>query len=381
MMRKTAKRRSKGPVQNAGYLTAMIGLQHETEQVDRLGFEDFSGYGVDQPGAPGKAMLPGWPVGGKGISAVEVADRTARFLQRACDGPRPFFAQVGFFETHTPYAYAGCEPDDALGVWTPPYALRPGVHAWANDLKRFAADPVFARRHLAALQGSVSVVDAAMGRILTALRETGQEENTLVLFNTDHGVELPGSKWTLYDPGLGIAFILRWPAAGVTGGQRCPLLLSNVDFVPTLLEMLDLPAPHLLDGRSFAAVLRAPRDAHLAPAPRDAVHACWVDGLNFMVRTTRYKLIRNLYPVRDSTGRLPPPHELYDLHCDPLERVDVAADPAYAEVFREMTGRIEDWLRCVNDPGLGGAPAAADLSGAVDEYRRMNGIGVVSQDS
>jgi N-sulfoglucosamine sulfohydrolase len=365
-----SRRHLSSVLRDAGYLTTMIGLQHETEEIERLGFEDLSGYGVNAPGCKAKAMLPGWPAGGKGLSAIEVADRTAAFLRRAGHEPRPFFAQVGFFETHTPYAYAGCEPDETLGVWTPPYALRPGVPAWAHDLLRFQADPAAASRHLAALQGSVSVVDTAVGRILAALRETGQEENTLLLFNTDHGVELPGAKWTLYDPGLGIAFILRWPAAGVTGGRRCPWLLSQVDFVPTLLELLHLPAPHPLDGRSFAAALRAPHDNRQASTPRDAIHACWVDGLNFMVRTERHKLIRNLYPVPDSTGRQPPSHELYDLHLDPLERVDVAAEHAYAGVLREMTGRLEDWLRSVNDPGLGGLPAAADLPGAVAEYRR-----------
>ncbi len=356
-------------LREAGYLTAMIGLQHETEDIDRLGFEDLSGYGVDA-GGEGQSMLPGWPVGGRGLSAAEVAERTARFLRRASGQSRPFFAQVGFFETHTPYAYAGCEPDDALGVWMPPYALRPGVHAWAKDLNRCVDDPAFARRHLAALQGSMCKVDDAVGRIMQALRESGCEDNTLVLFNTDHGVELPGAKWTLYDPGLAIAFILRWPAAGVGGGGRCPWLLSNVDFLPTLLEMLGMEAPHDLVGKSFAAALRPPEDTRQLRPPREEIHACWVDGLNFMVRTERHKLIRNLFPEADSTGRRQPPHELYDLALDPLERVDVAAEPAYAAVLRELCGRLDRWLQSVDDPALAGPLAAADLPEAVNAYRQ-----------
>lgn len=356
-------------LRQAGYRTTMIGLQHETEYIDRLGFEELSGHGVDA-GRKGRSMLPGWPVGGRGLSAVEVADRAALFLRGVGGESRPFFAQVGFFETHTPYAYAGCEPDDALGVWTPPYALRTGVHAWAKDVNRCVNDPAFARRHLAALQGSMRMVDDAVGRIMNALRESGREDNTLVLFNTDHGVELPGAKWTLYDPGLGIAFILRWPAGGVRGPRRCPWLLSNVDFLPTLLEILDVDAAHRIEGKSFAAALRPPGDARQTRPPREQIHACWVDGLNFMVRTERYKLIRNLFPDTDSTGHRQPPHELYDLAIDPLERVDVAGEPAYAAVLREMGARLDRWLESVDDPALAGAIEATDLTEAVAVYRR-----------
>lgn len=356
-------------LREAGYRTVRIGLQHETEFIERLGFEDLTGYGVDD-GRRGPSLLRGWPVGGRGCTALEVAERTARFLQQSRRESRPFFAQLGFFETHTPYAYAGCEPDESLGVWTPPYADRKGIPSWARDLNRFVSDPGFARRHLAALQGSLRRVDEAVGRLMQALRESGSEDNTLVLFTTDHGVELPGAKWTLYDPGLAVAFILRWPAGGLCDGRRCPWLLSTVDFLPTLLDILNLEPPHALEGRSYATVLGPCPATGPMSAPREEIHAVWVDGLNVMVRTDRFKLIRNGFPVPDASGRCAPPYELYDLMRDPLERRNVADHPDHAGIFQEMRARLDRWLDRVGDPLLTESFKATELSEAVAAYRR-----------
>ncbi len=351
---------------DAGYLTAMIGLQHETEHIERLGFEDLSGYGVKSAGGNG-SMMPGWPKGKQGVSAEAIAERTTEFLHRAKDEPRPFFAQVGFFETHTPYDYAGCEPDDDKGTWIPPYAKSHSWPDWAKILKRFGGDPKFAKRHIAELQGSLQIVDHAVAAIMETLRSAGLEENTIVLFNTDHGPELPGAKWTMYDPGLGIAFILRWPAGCVCGGRRCDWLLGNVDFLPTLLELTGLEVPENLQGVSFAEACR--RDVSDCPSPRNTVYGNWVDGLNFAVRTDRYKLIRNLVLV-DSTGRVCPEYELYDLELDPLELTDVAEEPVYAEVLRDLRCRMDSWLKEMDDPVVDGPVAGDTHQEMIDEYRR-----------
>ena len=318
-------------LREAGYETAMFGLQHETTTIGTLGFDHTAGHGVKRDGVA--------------RAAGAIAETAAAFI---ADRPheQPFYAQVGFHETHTPYRFADCEPDDRLGVWMPPYAKTHGWPAWATLLQRFGGDPAFARRHLAELQGSVAEVDRAVDCLLAALERSGQADNTLVLFNTDHGPELPGAKWTMYDPGLRIAFMLRWPAGGITGGRRCDWLLGNVDFLPTLYDLIERNPPDYLEGVSFAA---ACRDTAPGPGPRETVYSHWVDGLNVAVRTRSHKLIRNLVPV-DSTGRACPPYELYDLERDPLELVDVAGEPAYAATLADLQARMQIWLAAHNDP-------------------------------
>ncbi len=336
-----------------GFHTRMFGLQHETESIESLGFDDTSAHGGPNR-APHQRPAP------------VVARDVAGFL-REYDGDQPFYAQVGFFETHTPYSFGDCQPDDAAGVWMPPYAKTHDWPGWAKLLNRFGSDPAFARQHLAELQGAIKQADQGVGIILDALDRAGLADDTLVLFNTDHGPELPGAKWTMYDRGLGIAFIMRWPSGGIGGGRRCPWLLSNVDFLPTLYELLGLAAPDDLQGISFAAACRA--DVADQPSPRQTTFGNWVDGLNFSARTERHKLIHNLVPL-DSTGRKSPAYELYDLQLDPLELTDVHAEPAYAGILADMQARLHDWLAEQKDPTSFGTLPVQDHVQMIADYRR-----------
>jgi arylsulfatase A-like enzyme len=334
-----------------GYETAMFGLQHETKFVERMGFERTQSHGVKR--------------GGREIPASEVAADFASFLADR-DGKRPFYAQVGFFETHTRYDFGGCQPDEKLGVWMPPYAKTHDWPSWAAVLNRFGSDPAFAREHLAELQGALHEADRGMGAVLEALGRHGLANDTLVVFNTDHGPELPGAKWTMYDRGLGIAFIMRWPGGGIQGGRRNDWLLGNVDFLPTLYELIGLRSPEGLQGVSFAQ--GCTRETAGEPSPRQVAFGNWVDGLNFSARTDRYKLIRNLVPV-DSTGRECEPYELYDLALDPLELTDVTREPAYAEAFAEMKAHLDAHLATVDDPVVHHAIQGEHHNDMIADYR------------
>lgn len=333
-----------------GYHTAMFGLQHETTHIDRMGFEDASCHGVKRDGQE--------------RPAPEVAEDFCRFLA-SNKRERPFYAQIGFFETHTPYTFADCPPENQEGAWIPPYAQAHDWAPWPVILKRFGDDPDAARNHIAELQGALRQTDRAVDRILHALRDRELEDDTLVLFTSDHGPELPGAKWTMYDAGLGIAFIMRWPGGGVEGGRECDWLLGNVDFLPTLFDLIGINAPEDLEGRSFADACRGREEAEPS---RQIVFSNWVDGLNFSARTERYKLIRNLVPL-DSTGRECPRHELYDLDLDPLELTNVAAEPAYGEVRARLKKQLDQWLTDMNDPTARAELTITDHESMIAEYR------------
>ncbi|MEI8062640.1 MAG: sulfatase [Verrucomicrobiota bacterium] len=319
----------------AGYRTQLFGMQHETGQVDRLGFD--------------KVWHAGW------LPAPAVADSVAAFLES--QPAEPFYAQVGFYETHSPYG----DPDGSRGVFVPPQLV---PNQPARDL-------------LAKIQGSVRQADAGVATIIAALARTGLADNTILIFTVDHGMEIPRAKWFLYDAGIEIGLIVRWPNGGVTGGRQCDWLLSNVDFVPTLLDLAAVPIPGNIQGRSFANGLRGVA----SPPPRQAIFGLYQKSESRCIRTDRYKLIRNFNYVRANWAQVPAdisdparnfpvwPVELYDLVVDPLEANNLAAAPEFTDIRRDLSNQMWDWLEAVDDYILRGSPAANYYQPAIADYR------------
>lgn len=326
-------------LREAGYQTHLFGIQHETGNVGRLGFDH-----VTAPKLP---------------TADVVARHVAEFLRRA--PARPFYAQVGFYETHSPFDFGGAQPDASRGVHVPPH-LKPTPPA--IEL-------------MAGIQGAIRQMDRAVAVIREALDGSGLADDTILVFTVDHGLEVPRAKWTLYDPGIEVALVARWPAGGVAGGRRCDWLLSNVDFAPTMLDLAGLSAPGNMQGRSFAAGLR---DAHSLPI-REKIFSLYEKTDSRCVRTRHHKLIRNARPfgagysslpvdVADpSRNRATAPVELYDLTSDPLEFRNVAEQPEYAAVRRDLSERLWRWLESVDDYILRGPPETPYYRQAFADYR------------
>lgn len=326
-----------------GYATQLFGYHHETADTTRLGFDGDNAFEVPEAHREKR-------------DAIRVARQFERFVDAGLPGDKPFYAQIGFYETHTPFNWGGVEPDDSKGTWIPPYAMdmdaRKAFRGLSGVIKD-AENEDSLRKHIAGFQGSARTADEAVGLILAALRRAGVERDTIVLYNTDHGVELPRAKWTLYDPGVSIAFVMRWPSGGVTGGRRCDWLLSNVDFVPTLVKMIGIKVEQALDGMSFAAAALGRSDA--TPPARDGVYTEMHYGDVRALRTEHFKLLRCLkFGTRKTSagyeGRYP--FELFDLRSDPLELRDVSKEPAYAGTLAELTAMFWAKLEALNDPIL-----------------------------
>lgn len=365
-----------GLLREAGYHTALVGVHHELrhetmEQVARrCGFDEAVGEAANDD-APGDVMT----------------GRALEVLRRQAGRDRPFYLQLGYYEPHrlTPKIreerdYLGfigdyIEPDDSLGLSIPPYL----------------SDTPGARAETAELQGAVRYLDACVGRVLRELRALGLEENTLILFTTDHGLPFPRAKGSLYDPGLEIAFIVRYPARGWTGGRVQGELLSNVDVVPTLLEALDLPAPPNVQGQSFLPVLDGEASPPRAEVFSEITFHDYYDPRR-AVRTERFKLIVNFSaaPAFMNTSQSWRPRvdtedpkypmlayhpltELYDLTADPLERENLADRPEYREVHRALLARLFRWMRETRDPLLDGAVTSPLHRRAVEALREAEG--------
>ena len=321
-----------------GYDTVLSGVQHVTQRPETLGFDEIFG----------------------GTRTCDEVSR--RFCTWLADRPKtakPFYAQVGYFEPHRRFDRGGVTPDDTLGVHIPPY------------LK----DCDETRAELAAMQGAIRKMDAAFGEILVALERTGNADDTLVIFTADHGIAFPRAKCTLYDPGIGTAFILRWPGGKISGGRTCDALVSNVDMVPTLLDLLNVEHPANLQGRSFLPLLRDVTRKHRQEIFAEKTFHTFYDPMR-CIRTDRYKYIANFHrgyrvevptdiqagdTYRAMLDDLSGPRadfELYDLETDPNETENLAGKPEHHEVEVDLRRRLYDWMKDTGDPLLAGPVAS-----------------------
>ncbi len=316
-----------------GYDTHLFGLQHVSPREERLGFGHVHGRGIGK----------------------EVSNQVAEFL-RSTSGESRLYIEVNLFEPHRPYDHGDVQPDDSAGVWVPPY-LPEGPPA---------------QEEMAALQGAIREADDAVGRILAALEETGLASSTLLVFTADHGIAMPRAKCTLYDAGIGVALLARWPEGGIQGGRTLTELVSNVDVLPTLLEAANAPVPQNVQGRSLLSLLRG--EGH---EPRDAVFAektyhSYYDPMR-AVRTRTHKYIRNFDSAfrveipgdiaasaifRSDTqryhGSTHPDTELYDLRTDPDELHNLAGKPEHSEIEQELDARLWEWMQATEDRLLRG---------------------------
>jgi N-sulfoglucosamine sulfohydrolase len=298
----------------AGFEAHLFGGQHVTPHPESLGFAGI------HPTDAFEAVLAGKP-------------------------GRRLYLEVNFDETHRPYPPVRSIPE---GIEIPGYL----------------PDIPESREEIAQAEQAIVAMDAAAGRVLAALASAGRAPNAFVVFTTDHGLAMPRAKCTLYDPGLEVAMIASWPAGGVAGGSARPGMVSNIDVLPTLLDAAGVAKPAGGAGRS----LFSPREAIFA----EKTFHSYYDPMR-CVRTERYKLIRNFEtafavevpgdiqrgaifrsdPSRYSTDRRAAV-ELYDLEADPLEQRNLAGGGEVAEVQKELSAALWDWMRDTGDPLLEG---------------------------
>jgi arylsulfatase A-like enzyme len=221
---------------------------------------------------------------------------------------------------------------------------------------------------MAQFQGAVKRLDEGLGRIMDAFDRHGLAENTIFVFTTDHGIDMPRAKGTFYDPGLETFLFMRYPGGGWEAGSVREELTTNVDILPTLLEACGIDVPERVQGRSFLPLLSGG-----AYEPRDMVFSEKTFHDTYdptrCIRTDRYKYIRyfevNIFQdLRLATitrrdyfkddWRRRTIEELYDLENDPDEMHNLVDDAAHAETLERMRRELITWMRQTEDPLLEG---------------------------
>lgn len=185
-----------------------------------------------------------------------VLDHDVAFRQavaKAKAAGKPFFINCNINDPHRPFygsRPAAKKDHDDQG----PYGIPRPVGPADVEVPPFLEDLPDVRLELSQYWNSVQRADIAIGRVLKALDDSGEAEQTVVIFCNDHGMPFPFSKATGYDHGTRVPAMVRYP--GMAAPARFDNLACNVDIMPTALELLGMPVPDGIDGRSWVPRMR-----------------------------------------------------------------------------------------------------------------------------
>ncbi|MFN0078352.1 MAG: sulfatase [Prosthecobacter sp.] len=288
-----------------------------------------------------------------------------KFLKER-DAAKPLCLFVGTHEPHVPWAKL--EGYDPAKVTLPP---------------KFVDTPE-TRESRARYYTDVTTADTQLGELMDLAKKYLVPANTLFLYTSDHGGQWPFGKWNLYDAGARVPFLAAWLGV-IKPGTRTDAMIQWIDLLPTLIDAAGGKAPEGIDGLSFLPVLRGESTTH-----RNVIFTTHSgDGsMNVYpiraIRTADWKLILNLHPEFAHTTHIDkspnirsglpywtswfnkaqtdpeaaaivkryherPAVELYDLHADPAELNNLAAEPAQSIRMKELRAQLETWMRGQSD--------------------------------
>lgn len=255
---------------------------------------------------------------------------------------KPFFLALGFSKPHDPfvapkkyfdlYPLEDCDPAVLPDGWKPAYE-----HSFhGNGHKEFMQfDEQDKREFLRSYYACTSFMDAQLGKVMKALKESGQMENTLIVFFGDHGYHLGEHDWwnkvTIYEKGLNAPFII----AGNTVRQKgveSDAMFEFIDIYPTLADVMDLEnTPGDLEGESFASLINNPTLPF-----RNEVYATTKRGdmLGRMVKNRDWRYIEWDFGKK---GR-----ELYDQKNDPVEYKNLVERTEFTDVVSNMKKLLDN---------------------------------------
>jgi N-sulfoglucosamine sulfohydrolase len=309
---------------------------------------------------------------------------------------KPFFLMANIGNTHRPFSKHIVDID------------APRVDPNRIDVPANLPDAPLLRKDLAEYLDTVQCADACVGAILEALEASSRMDRTLIVFTSDQGYCYHRAKATAYDLGVQVPLIITGP--GLSRGRSADHLVSHVDLVPTILDLLDLPVPDTVQGVSLRPLLEGREVSewrtvvffeHNSHGPNPAEY--------YPIRSAfdgRLHYLRNLYPERCWTGNpdllvvdgfdtdavgfagpadafpggpwdnhsyeatvlakdeFPvqygllastfrrPAEELYDHHHDPYEMQNLAENPCYGVHLERLRATLDDWMLETDDPGM-----------------------------
>lgn len=319
--------------------------------------------------------------------AWDESSKTATYLNR--NPGQPFFAVFNIFVSHESQLHKSIPSanlhHDPERVPIPPYHPRTEEmkHDWAQYYDK------------------VEAMDEQVGRILKELDDSGLRDNTIVFYYSDHGGVLGRSKRFMYESGLHVPLIIRFPEkyanlAPGKPGSVTDRIVTFVDFAPTILSLAKVDPPAWMQGKAFLGGKQS--------APREYAYAFRgrMDERFDMVRSVRdkkYRYIRNYMPhkiygqyleylwqaphmpswekawkngelneVQSAFWKPKPPEELYDVDADPYNIHNLAGQAQYKKVLERLRDANRKWLTDVKDVGFVPEPMMLEIAKAKSLY-------------
>ncbi len=324
----------------AGYTTFMTGKWHNGPESVLRSFQQ--GKNVFMGGMGNPYKLPIQEISGdhklvnkhlSGEHSVKLfADAAVEFLQKQ-KGENPFLCYVAFNCPHDPRIAPKSYRDKFVGHEPPPPPNFLPEHPFNNgemvirdeELAPWPRTPEIVSQNLADYYSYIEFMDDQIARILEALKATGQMDNTIIVFSSDHGLAIGShglfGKQNLYDHSMHAPLIIGGP--GVPKGKKTDAMCYLLDIFPTLGELVGVAGPDGSEGRSLVPVITGKTTTH-----RDTIFTAY-RSVQRAVRDDRWKLIA--YPQINKV-------QLFDLQTDPIEMHDLSADATHAgELKRMMT--------------------------------------------
>ncbi|MEN6323224.1 MAG: sulfatase [Proteiniphilum sp.] len=295
----------------------------------------------------------------------------SEFLDQVPKG-KPFFMQACFSDPHRPFTANEYEPDPK-GIEVP-YEF---------------PDTKLLREDLSAFYGEIQRLDYDVGLLIKELHKRGLDKNTLIVFMGDNGSALLRGKGTLYESGINVPLLVKWPGV-ISPGTVSDILVSGEDLVPTFLDAAKIIKPDNLTGISFYKALRggdyknyrkyvfAVRGAHASGLANKSSASF---DLSRVIIENKYKLIYNpmyylyYYPVdfgnspfwidlveKNKRGLLEsrfskttlftlerPIFELFDLEKDPFEFNNLSGLKEFENIEHELKKELQEWMILYQD--------------------------------
>lgn len=261
---------------------------------------------------------------------------TAAIEMMKANKDRAFFIGVGFYRPHVPEVasrrYFDLYPIDTIEVADQDPAklarLLPASKAWLPD--NFGMNVDQQRQMIRAYYAATSFMDAQVGRVLDALRDLGLEDDTIVVFTSDHGFMLgEHGQWMkniLWEPSARVPLIVRVPGKHASAGKRSPRTVELIDIYPTLVQLAGLPAYSRNEGESLTPLLAKPQDRSWTKPALSQVRG------GRSVRTERWRYTEW---EGGKKGR-----ELYDHKRDPGETRNLVDDRRFAGTVAKLRAML-----------------------------------------
>ena len=304
------------------------------------------------------------------------------FVQDAVDGDSPFFLVANLGDAHRPFY--GNDPDSwYTGVDTPAV---PPSRVFAPEevtVPGFLPDIADVRLEIAEYYSSLRRGDDAVGGLLDALDEVGVTENTLVVLLADNAMGFPFAKSNVYLNSTRTPWIVRWPEVVQPAGVDAEHFISGIDYLPTVLDAIDVDIPEGVNGKSFLPLLQGETQDgreqvftqfYESPGEQEYpmrsvqnarfgyIFNAWSDGVRRMTNDSQSG--RSWNAMEDAAANDPAlasrnhfftyrvPEEFYDYENDPDALTNLIADPNYANEIQALRDALKQWMVDTNDPLL-----------------------------